>query len=170
MKRIVRRNTFETNSSSSHSISIVTSKQDLELPKKIRFKIHEFNDYPEDNDDMSSMEGRANYLYSISVCLDEHEEFVERITNLLGDKIKLYFVDPPKWQDDDYDDIRWCLINHQARGEARELFDTVMINDTLLMNYLFDDKTDIEICGDWAINGVEDNEDRLVIGYGKKEA
>ena len=168
MKNIIRRNTFETNSSSSHSISIVTTKQDLKLPKKIRFRIHEFNNYPED-DFMGEMSGRANYLYSISVYLDEQEEFVERMTNLLGDKVKLYFAPTPNWWEDDYEDFRWCLINHQACEEARKLFDTVMVDDTLLMNYLFDDKTDIEICGDWAIKGVVDDDDRLVIGYGKKK-
>lgn len=169
MKKIIRRNTFETNSSSSHSISIVKNEQELQFPKKIRFKIHSFNHYPEDGDYMDEMSGRANYLYSIAVYLDEHEEFQERITKLLGDKVKLYFDPTPNWWEDEFDDLRWTLINHQAQDEARELFEKIMEDDVLLLNYLFDDKTDIEICGDWAIKGVKDDDDRLVFGYGKKK-
>lgn len=171
MKKIVRQKVFETNSSSSHSISIVRTLQEFELPKTIHFAIHTFSHYPYDGDDMSSLEGRANYLYSIAVWQEDEKEFKKHMKRLLGDKVKLVFGRKPRWWQEDEDDdwnYAWDLINHHAREEAMTLYSEVMNDDALMMNYLFDDKTEVEICGDWMIKGVADDEDRLVIGYGKK--
>lgn len=168
MKKIIRRSVFESNSSSSHSISIVQAKQEFELPKTLHFAIHSFHDYPEDGDWMDELSGRANYLYSIAYYLEKEKEFKKHIKQLLGGKVKLVFgIKPRWWKEEDYDG--WNLINHQVRDEVQTLFSEVMSDDVLLMNYLFDDKTDIEICSDGSIQGVKDDEGRLVIGYGKKQ-
>jgi hypothetical protein len=168
MKKIIRQGVFESNSSSSHSISIVQTKQEFELPKTLHFAIHSFHDYPEDGDWMDELSGRANYLYSISYYLEEEERFKKHMKKLLGDKVNLVFGRTPKYWEEDDDYPAWHLINHQVREEVGSLFYKVMHDDVLLMNYLFDDKTDIEICSDGAIKGVKDDEGRLVIGYGRK--
>lgn len=166
MKRIIREGVFESNSSSSHSISVVTKKQKFELPKKLTFEVHEFNNCPEDDDDMDTVEGRANYLYAAAISFDQRKEFKKRVKKLLGEKIELKFKKIPKWMKEE----GYCnLINHQALDEAEALLNVCMDKDKILMNYLFDDKTEIEICGDWAMKGVTSGEDRLVFGYTKED-
>ncbi len=174
MKKIIRKGVFESNSSSSHSISIMNEPQEWTLPRVLHFRIHTFHNFPEDDDWMGEVSGRANYIYSIATARELREEFIERVKTLLKDKnIKLIFDNEPKWWQDEYEttqwDCRWDLINHQAYDVSNKLFNAVMEDDTLLMNYLFDDKTDIEICGDWMIQGVEDGEDRWIAGYGRKQ-
>lgn len=172
MKKIIRQGVFESNSSSSHSISIMRMPQEVELPKTIHFAIHTFHHYPYDGDDMDKLSGRANYLYSIAVWREDEKEFKKHMRRLLGDKIKLVFGRKPKWWNEDDDDdwnYAWDLINCNAREEAMTLYSEVMSDDVLMMNYLFDDKTEVEICGDWMIKGVTDDEDRWFTGYGKKQ-
>ena len=165
MKRIIREGVFESNSSSSHSISIVTKKQKFDLPKKLTFEVHEFHNHPEDDDDMDTVEGKANYLYAAAISFDRRKEFKKRVKKLLGEKIELKFKKVPKWMKEEH----WLLINHEALPEAEALLDTCMNKDKILMNYLFDDKTEVEICGDWAVKGVTSGEDRLVFGCTKED-
>lgn len=169
MKQIIRQGVFESNSSSSHSISIMTAPQTVQIPNKIHFSIHTYNHHADD--DMCTVEGRANYLYSIAMWQEEEERFKKVIRRLLGDKVELIFDDEPDWWGEDGDDWndRWDLINHQASEEALQLFGRVMVDDTLLLNYLFDDKTEVEICGDWAIQGVTGGINRMVFGYIKAQ-
>ena len=164
MKQIIRQGVFESNSSSSHSISIMATPQTVQIPNKIHFRIHTYNHYADDN--MNTVEGRANYLYSIAMWREEENRFKKVIRRLLDDRVELIFEGAPDWwrEDDDWNE-RWDLINHQASEEALQLFGRVMADDTLLLNYLFDDKTEVEICGDWAIQGVTGGSDRAVFGY-----
>ncbi|MCR1959859.1 hypothetical protein CWE04_11440 [Thomasclavelia cocleata] len=162
MKRIIRKNTFETNSSSSHSFSICIKDKKISHPKEINFEAHEFHNYPFDGDDMSSMQGRANYLYSIAIQCFMENKLKEALQKALPNT-KLKF-------EHEYREIKnTYLINHQAQYAGSDLLDRVLEDSVLLINYLLDDKTDVLITGDYDYSGVTGGNDRFVIGDVKYE-
>lgn len=162
MKRIIRKNTFETNSSSSHSFSICIKDKKISHPKEINFEAHEFHDYPFDGDDMSSMQGRANYLYSIAIQRFMENKLKEALQKALPNT-KLKFEHESREIKNTY------LINHQAQYEASDILDKVLEDSTLLTNYLLDDETEVLITSDWDDSGVTGRDGRFVIGNVENE-
>lgn len=157
MKRIIRKNTFETNSSSSHSFSICIKDKKISHPKDINFEAHEFHNYPVDGDNMSSIQGRANYLYSIAVQRFKEDELKEALQKALPNT-KLKFEHEYREIENTY------LINHQAQYEASGLLDKVLEDSVLLINYLLDDETEILITGDYDYSCVTGGDDRFAMG------
>lgn len=130
---LVKNNTFETNSSSIHSIVI---------PRNV-------NSYP-NGDTFTFTPGNygcefaqynfANYLYTAIICFDEYGEGVsrnyweEKLSNILNTYYKnIVFEEPLKWSlgDDVYYE---CGIDHM--DEMKDLLDTLDKDDELLLNSL----------------------------------
>lgn len=160
MKRVIRNKVFETNSSSSHSFSIMKKRvDDLTPPKTIYFELHVFSWYPEDCDRMDTLQGRANYLYACAVTFDKIEELKNALKQTLKDTNFVFEVFDKEEQ--------WCsYIDHQSQEQACELLNLLIDDSDLLWNYLLDDNTIVNVVGDSFECELPKNEDRINIDWG----
>lgn len=125
--RQIRKNVFETNSSSTHSI--VISKAPVTVGKHIYFGIGE---YGWENDCV----GITDYLYTAILCMGNSEELLEKLKDILDrHSIEYEFEEPvyirdedDKWLDNGYID--------QSYG-TREFINAVLADDDMLMRCLF---------------------------------
>ena len=144
MKKVIRKCTFETNSSSTHAICICTDKEllkDIEPSKYLYFGIGmhgwEFKT-------LSTSEEKANYLYTgILACYpDESKEKIEKLESILLDFGCVSTFATPKWREfnnEVYLDHDCGYIDHS--DELKEFIDELLDNPTLLYNYLFSDNS-----------------------------
>ncbi len=120
-----RRNVFETNSSSTHSICI--SKAPVTAGKCIYFGIGEFG---WENDCV----GTAAYLYTAILCMDDSEELLNKLKDMLGRHGIEYDFEEPEY-DEEYDYLNNGYIDHSY--DTREFIDAVLADDDMLMRCLF---------------------------------
>lgn len=145
MKQQIRRNIFETNSSSTHSIVIGNNGQDIykELPEKLEFHGGEFGWEHETYYDTQS---KANYLYtSIVWCGGEIDvdDAIDRIRKILA-----------KWDiEAEFEKLNengefygWSYVDHGY--ENKDLVKELITNEELLMNYLFSENSSVETGND----------------------
>jgi hypothetical protein len=122
MKKI-RKNVFETNSSSTHSICVAKDVE-LIIPEEIYF---EFGEFGWEISTLSSVSEKASYLYTGLIYLERRSDF-NLIVRILEDKgIKVSFEPESK--------SNWSYVDHA--GELTEFLDMVTTSETELMNYLF---------------------------------
>ena len=87
--RKVRNKVFETNSSSTHTISIITKKRSPSLPQHINFYLGQFNYGKYTGKAKNNFEQMASYLYCTILQLDEDEDknrvayYLAKLSNLL---------------------------------------------------------------------------------------
>ena len=129
MKQI-RRNVFETNSSSTHSICI--SKAPVTVGDYVLFGIGE---YGWENDCVDIVD----YLYTAILEQTDRDELLTKLKNILDNhNIKYKFKTPKYWTSSSgnkyLDD---CGIDHA--GETREFINAVLSDDDMLMRCLFGD-------------------------------
>ena len=130
MKQI-RRNVFETNSSSTHSICI--SKAPITVGKYIYFGIGE---YGWENDCVDT----ADYLYTAILEQNERYDLLDRLKEILDNHSIEYEFEEPRWSkssDGKYSWLDYGYVDHS--GETREFIFAVLDNEDLLMRYLFGD-------------------------------
>lgn len=126
MKQI-RRNVFETNSSSTHSICI--SKAPATAGKHIHFGIGE---YGWENDCVDT----ADYLYTAILCMGDSEELLEKLKDILDSHSIEYEFEEPKWfKGSDYQYLDNGYVDHA--GETRDFINAVLSDDDMLMRCLF---------------------------------
>ena len=130
MKRQIRNNVFETNSSSTHSIAI--SKKPPVIGKYIYFGIGEFG-WRNDCVDI------ADYLYTAILEQDERDELLERLKSILNThSIEYEFEEPKYWIGDSGNKyLDEGYIDHS--DETREFIEAVLSDDDMLMRCLFGD-------------------------------
>ena len=130
MKRQIRNNVFETNSSSTHSIAI--SKKPAVIGKHIRFGIGKFG---WENDCVDT----ADYLYTAILEQNESDELLEQLKNILDRYSIEYTFEEPKYIDSEsgYKWLDYGYVDHAS--ETREFIFAVLENEDLLMRYLFGD-------------------------------
>ena len=120
----IRKNVFETNSSSTHSICI--SKKHVSVPKgtTVNFYAGEYG-WSED-----TVYDTASYLYTaILVQEDRKEELLDKLESMLSKHdIKCVFNPPMS---------RWYYIDHGY--ETYDFVDAILADDDLLLQYLFGD-------------------------------
>lgn len=128
----IRKGTFETNSSSTHSIAI--SKEKVNIPKgtTIRFDIGEYGwaegEY-----------GFPSYMYTALLCENDTES-IEKLKSILDSWGVKYKFANPKWEH--YGDYKYLdngYIDHE--GEAYSIMIEILNDEDLLARALFGDST-----------------------------
>ena len=129
MKQI-RRNVFETNSSSTHSICI--SKAPVTVGNYIYFRIGE---YGWGNDCVDTVD----YLYTAILEQDDRDELLEKLKSILDSyHITYKFEEPKYWESDSGNKfLDNGGIDHS--DETREFIDAVLSDEDMLMRCLFGD-------------------------------
>lgn len=172
MKTQIRRSVFETNSSSTHSISIVKEPTNIHFPTTMEFNVGEFGWEWKIYSDYRS---KASYLYTAilyNTCLDSNTELIDgkqkcrdmvkeklnKIKNALSKygikcifhpfQIKTYNYNDysnghPTWS---YYPGTRGYIDH-GNG-LKEWINTILNDETLLINFLFDNSSVIETGND----------------------
>lgn len=151
MKKQVRKNIFETNSSSTHSIVVGNNGEDIYagLPKKLAFHGDEFGWEHELYTDTQS---KADYLFTSLIYTVKPYEYRDRIKEILA-----------KWNiETEFDDIveikyesgftryevknKFCYVDHG--DENQDLVKELLEDEAKLMNYLFSDGSYVETSND----------------------
>ena len=127
----VRRNVFETNSSSTHSICI--AKDPVTAGKYIRFGIGE---YGWENDCVNT----ADYLYTAILEHDNADELLDKLKNTLDRYSIEYAFEEPKYITSSDGTSKWLeygYIDHSY--ETSDFIDAVLSDDDMLIRCLFGD-------------------------------
>ena len=129
MKQI-RRNVFETNSSSTHSICI--SKHPVSvIGQSIHFYIGE---YGWEHDCVDA----ADYLYTAILTQDDSDELLCRLKNILDTHSISYELEEPQYSFDDEGGWRWLENGHiDHSDETRAFIEAVLNDEDMLMRCLF---------------------------------
>lgn len=135
MKQVIRHDTFETNSSSVHSLAIPKHTEG-NYPNSIHFRIGEFGwDFSDSNDP-------ASYLYTGILSYYSYEEKEERDKKLTYLKevlnkhnIKYIFDEPTWWGSRDGDGLANGYVDHAY--ELDEFLEVVFATETTLLNFIF---------------------------------
>lgn len=130
MKQI-RRNVFETNSSSTHSIAI--SKAPVVAGKYISFGIGEFGWE-------NGCADTADYLYTAILEHNNHSELLDKLKEILDRHSIEYKFEAPRYEKSSYGDYEYLDYGYIDHGyELGDFLDAVLNNEDLLMRYLFGD-------------------------------
>ena len=151
MKKQVRKNIFETNSSSTHSIVVGNNGEDIYagLPRKLEFHGDEFG---WEHRLYTDTQTKADYLFTSLIYTDTPMEYVERIKSILA-----------KWNiETEFDEIeekryesgyvcyevkdKYCYVDHGT--ENKDLVKELCEDEAKLMNYLFSDGSYVETSND----------------------
>ena len=180
MKIQVRRNIFETNSSSTHTLSIIKEDKDIKYPKSIIFTKGKFG---WEDDEYTNTYSKASYLWEIirfagdisGYCSDNtkfltYEEYIQRIKDILDrHNIKYEFeydtvverTSTYKEYVNQYGDVDDGYIDHVS--ECADFINFVTSKDEYLLNFLFSGKSFIVTGND----NVYDDEEKEFPDYGE---
>lgn len=127
MKQQIRRNLFETNSSSVHSI-VITKESLSDIPESLCITRKEFG---WENRTYSDIEDRVSYLYTgILECFKNDEQ--ERYINKLIEFLEKFEIEVEIDHDNDSD---WYGIDHVY--ELTDFIKDIFNDEDYLFNYLF---------------------------------
>lgn len=165
MKRQIRMNVFETNSSSTHAICI--AKDGYELKDHIDFHTGEYGWECEEYEDLDN---KASYLITAILSMDKEyaDEKLERLKSILDENKITYTIpelDVKSWEYGGkkcyYYDIEDNYIDHV--GELKTWLEDLLSDSDKLFRYLFGDS--IIITG----NDNDDSySDRILIAEGEE--
>ena len=126
MKQVIRRNVFETNSSSTHALCIAQD-QDVEVPNSIDCKPGEFG---WEVSVLALPEDKLSYVYTAIIT-----DFPQLLDGLV-ESLNSFGIDVEyqEWDKDDY-----CYVDHG--GGLDEFLHDIIDNPTLLKNFLFSNKS-----------------------------
>lgn len=128
----IRKGTFETNSSSTHSIAISKNKVEIPVGLYIHFNIGEYG-WEE------SEHNFADYMYT-SLLYNNDEEGFEKLKSILDKWGVKYKFQKPRWSY--YGEDKWLdngYIDHG--GETYSIIRTILNDEDLLARALFGDST-----------------------------
>ena len=164
--RQIRENLFETNSSSTHVITIANNNDDdfkNNLPEKVYMRLGEFGWDFERYDDIDS---KASYLFTAIVYNDKVDDYLMKLIKTLESwKIEVEHT-PIKKIESEYTKGRFYWVNEEKPNEyfyidhSDELDDwlkELFADETLLMNYLFSPESFVATGND---NDDEDLDDK----------
>lgn len=128
----IRKGTFETNSSSTHSIAISKNKVNIPVGRSINFHIGEYG-WEE------SEYSFPNYMYTSLLCNDDEEGF-QKLKSILDKWNVKYNFEKPKWEY--YNGHRYLqngYIDHS--DETFSIMREILNDEDLLARALFGDAT-----------------------------
>lgn len=128
----IRKGTFETNSSSTHSIAISKNKVNIPIGCSINFHIGEYG-WEE------SEYNFPDYMYTSLLCNNDEEGF-QKLKSILDKWNVKYNFEKPKWEY--YNEYR-CLQNGYIdhSGETFPIMREILNDEDLLARALFGDAT-----------------------------
>lgn len=138
----VRRNVFETNSSSTHSIAIATDdSSEMEIPSKITFRVGKFGwEFCNYHD----CDSKASYFYTAlyeNYNKDEAEEIANRVKEYIENRYNVEVIlEKPELEEWEYNGKKYCSLKDGYIDHASSAWDfiDVVVNDyDLLMDFLF---------------------------------
>lgn len=141
MKKIIRHELFESNSSSTHSICICTDRRLLEkmgVPQTLYFGI---GDHGWERESLTTPEEKANYLYTAILCMYCNDEKKKNdaintiYENMCEIEVNSIFEAPEYSIYDNYKFLDNGSFDHV--GEAVDFVESVLRNKKLLYSYLF---------------------------------
>lgn len=154
MKVKVRRNVFETNSSSIHSISIIKNNNIKEYPETVIFGTGYFG---WESDLYDDTEHKAAYLWQcMKYAYDDRDSLlndIEKIENILQKyniiaEFPYKFIEVKHYGKSEYTYSVYTDKNGNADDgyvdhgmEAKEWVHTIINDEQMLLNYLFDNKS-----------------------------
>lgn len=163
MKKQIRKQIFETNSSSTHSIVVGNNGEDVYagLPKRLEFRGGEFG---WEHRLYTDTQTKANYLFTSLIYTDTPHEYVERIKGMLAKwGIEATFEEIVEKRYDSgyvcYEVVdKLCYVDHGS--ENKDLVKELCKDEAKLMNYLFSDGSYVETSND--------NDDYRILGEAPK--
>ncbi len=137
--KVTRRNVFETNSSSTHSITIVNDEDNL-IGKLFPSEDGIYRIWPGEFgwevETYNSAVIKASYALTWTKQIDKPEYFLEMLRSVIAEQVKaeVEFVSSPN----EYNEFEWGFIDHQSckegyRDVCREAFDS----KESLRNFIF---------------------------------
>jgi hypothetical protein len=130
MKKQIRQNVFETNSSSTHSICVAKTAE-LTIPEKLHFSFGEFG---WECNTLRSVEEKASYLYTGLFSCDRFKD-IEYIGQILDDKgIDVTFEEVVVNKDNGFT-YNTGYVDHAY--ELCEFLNAVCCNEETLCQFLF---------------------------------
>lgn len=151
--KTIRKNVFETNSSSTHSLCVATVGE-LSIPKNLCISLGEFG---WECDTIYSTEEKASYLYT-GLVHNEKEDYIELLKQWLDEAKLSYGLETPS-------DKRYFYIDHSY--ELNDFLDNIFSDKNLFMNFLFNNKSFIITANDNDELSVDINVDYPHIEYYK---
>ena len=128
----IRKGTFETNSSSTHSIAISKDKVNIPVGHSINFHIREYG-WEE------SEYSFPDYMYTSLLCNND-KEGLRKLKSILDKWNVKYNFEKPKWEYyDGYRYLRDGSIDHN--GETFSIMREILNDEDLLARALFGDTT-----------------------------
>lgn len=128
----IRKGTFETNSSSTHSIAISKDKVNIPIGRSINFHIGEYG--------LEESEYNfPDYMYT-SLLYNDDEEGFQKLKSILNKWKVKYNFEKPEWEYyNGYRYLRRGYIDHSA--ETFSIMRTIIDDEDLLARALFGDAT-----------------------------
>lgn len=130
MKVTIRKNTFETNSSSVHTICIAKEPANNFQGSKIFFELGDFGWAFESVN-------RADYLYTAIMTSCKTEEYLDKLKAILDKNNITYGFMKPKYYDNEHKWIENGGIDHSV--ELEDFLEAIMNDEDMLLRFLFND-------------------------------
>lgn len=135
----VRRAVFETNSSSTHCMCIVTDRSaELEYPEMLVFACEEYGRRP---DELRTPQSKASYLYASIISIYDRDK-TERAKNWIMDRlaevgVECIFEKPEFFGS-------YCMnagVDHPGEDDHTKFVENILRSKGRLLQYLFSDKS-----------------------------
>ena len=173
MKIQIRQGVFETNSSSTHAISICEYHSNVELPEVVKFESNQ--DFGWEFENYTDVYSKANYLW-LAICYkyntpeDEDKlleakatlsQYLERI-GVIAEFEELEYTESSWNPERRYLDMRG-YIDHS--GDLYEMVDALLEDPELLYGYLFNSESMVSTGNDNDDRGIEYAKDAIFSVY-----
>ena len=151
MKIKIRKNVFETNSSSTHSMCI-TNNVNYEHPTYVLFQ---FGDFGWEYNILKNPFNKASYLFTLAASLKLDDDFVEVVSEWLSEDNIEYDFQCSYFLDSSGNQLINGYVDHS--NEAYDFYEYVLSDKEIFYKFLFSDESFIITGNDNAGHNVDIN-------------